>query len=88
MVLFALEVSGDGKKSLRQGSDSRGKLFYLTPATLPSFFPAASLNSTPHQTPEANCGSPMYRKIPTRLPVADLTITRSLISKADEVSES
>lgn len=52
----------------------------LCPLTDPSFLPDASSNSTPHQSPDANCVEPLKRKIPTRLPDAFLTITRSPVS--------
>lgn len=50
---------------------------YWTPSTVPSFLPVGSSNWTPHQLPGANCVSPIYCKIPARLPIPDDTITRS-----------
>lgn len=57
---------------------------HLFPPTIPSFLPEASSSSIPHQVPCAKCPSPMYRRCPRRLPVCDLTMTRSLTSKAVE----
>lgn len=61
----------------RTGSELKCNKTYWTPSTVPSFFPDGSSNWTPHQLPGANFVSPIYCKIPARLPIPDETITRS-----------
>lgn len=57
------------------------KQLYRSPSTTPSFLPVASSSITPHQLPVANLVSPMYFRIPGRLPRPDETMTRSPTAK-------
>lgn len=59
---------------------------YWTPSTVPSFLPDGSSNWTPHQLPGANFVSPIYCRMPARLPMPDDTMTRSPIDIFDSAN--